>query len=378
MIIAFCLFKFFPYGGLSRDFLRIAKELRDRGHIIRVYVQKWDGDPIAGIEVIKLPCTRLTNHGRIKEYYKNLRLFLERSPVDIIFGFNKMPGLDYYFVADVCYEAKVSREKKGLAKFFYKLTSRYRTFSKYEQSVFGSKSQTHILFIHESQKNDYKYCFNIPCYRYNILSPGLNNSCRYDNYSEEEKLSFRKLIGAKSDNSLLIQVGSDFRRKGLDRTLIAISSLPSAILKKTKLLLIGKDDISAYKRLIRKLGLTDNLIFLNGLDSAELAISASDILLHPAYVENTGTVILESIALQTPVIVTENCGYAQHVKDSRSGIVLNSPFYQDEYNAALLRLLTDRSFYASCKVNAKTYTDKRDLYNMPIEIANLIEFYHNG
>ena len=37
MKLAFALFKYFPYGGLERDFLRIAKECQSRGHEIFVY-----------------------------------------------------------------------------------------------------------------------------------------------------------------------------------------------------------------------------------------------------------------------------------------------------------------------------------------------------
>ena len=46
MKVALCLFKYFPYGGLQRDFLRIAKELKARGHEIRVYVQSWQGESL--------------------------------------------------------------------------------------------------------------------------------------------------------------------------------------------------------------------------------------------------------------------------------------------------------------------------------------------
>ena len=46
--IAFCLFKYFPYGGLQRDFLRIALETQARGFNIRVYTLEWEGDLPAG------------------------------------------------------------------------------------------------------------------------------------------------------------------------------------------------------------------------------------------------------------------------------------------------------------------------------------------
>ena len=32
MIVAFCLYKYFPFGGLQRDFMRIAQTVAARGH----------------------------------------------------------------------------------------------------------------------------------------------------------------------------------------------------------------------------------------------------------------------------------------------------------------------------------------------------------
>ena len=44
MIVAFCLYKYFPFGGLQRDFMRIASTVATRGHHVRVYTQSWEGD----------------------------------------------------------------------------------------------------------------------------------------------------------------------------------------------------------------------------------------------------------------------------------------------------------------------------------------------
>lgn len=42
MIVAFCLYKYFPFGGLQRDFMRIAQTVAARGHHVRVYTQSWE------------------------------------------------------------------------------------------------------------------------------------------------------------------------------------------------------------------------------------------------------------------------------------------------------------------------------------------------
>jgi len=48
MRFALLLYKYFPYGGLQRDFHRFARELQQRGHQCRVYYISWQGEPLLG------------------------------------------------------------------------------------------------------------------------------------------------------------------------------------------------------------------------------------------------------------------------------------------------------------------------------------------
>ena len=48
MTLAFLLYKYFPYGGMQRDFMRFLEECQARGHEVRVYYINWQGDMPAG------------------------------------------------------------------------------------------------------------------------------------------------------------------------------------------------------------------------------------------------------------------------------------------------------------------------------------------
>lgn len=111
MVLAFCLYKYFPFGGLQRDFLRIAMACQARGHQIRVYTQSWEGERPEQFEIIIVPTSSGTNHGRNAQYCEWVMAHLKQHPAERIVGFNKMPELDVYFAADVCYAQKVAEEK---------------------------------------------------------------------------------------------------------------------------------------------------------------------------------------------------------------------------------------------------------------------------
>ena len=110
-VVAFCLFKYFPYGGLQRDFLRIALEAKKLGYRIRVYTLMWEGEIPTGFEVIIVPISALTNHSRYRRYHGWVSNHLSHWPVALVVGFNKMPGLDLYFAADPCFLEKADKQR---------------------------------------------------------------------------------------------------------------------------------------------------------------------------------------------------------------------------------------------------------------------------
>ncbi|MEF9672977.1 hypothetical protein QNM99_15205 [Pseudomonas sp. PCH446] len=91
MQLAFVLYKYFPFGGLQRDFMRIALECQQRGHQIRIYSLFWEGDIPPGFEVVMVPVKALFNHWRYAKFSAWVKADLAKRPVARLIGFNKMP-----------------------------------------------------------------------------------------------------------------------------------------------------------------------------------------------------------------------------------------------------------------------------------------------
>jgi len=68
MKITFLIYRYFPYGGQERDFLKIALEAVTRGHEVHAYVMNWQGETPARIQVHTVPSKGLTNISRYKNY----------------------------------------------------------------------------------------------------------------------------------------------------------------------------------------------------------------------------------------------------------------------------------------------------------------------
>ena len=368
MQLAFVLYKYFPFGGLQRDFLRIALECQARGHAIRVYTPIWEGEVPPGFDVRVAPVKALFNHHRNEKFSAWLAADLARDPVDRVVGFNKMPGLDVYYAADGCYEDKAQTLRAPI----YKRWGRYKHFADYERAVFAPESKTEILMISEVQQPLFVKHYATPAERFHLLPPGIAQDRRAPANAAEIRAEFRGEFQLADDDLLLVQIGSGFKTKGLDRSLKALAALPQALKKRTRLIAIGQDDPKSFLLQARTLGVSAQVEIMKGRSDIPRFLLGADLLIHPAYNENTGTVLLEAVVSGLPVLVSAVCGYAHYIAEADAGRVLTEPFAQDELNQCLAEMLADDAARARWSANGLAFADSADLYSMPQHAADVI------
>ena len=118
--------------------------------------------------------------------------------------------------------------------------------------------------------------------------------------------------------------------------------------------------------------MTSQVKFLGGRHDVPHFLLAADLLFHPAYHENTGTVLLEALASGLPVLTTESCGYAHYVIEANAGIVLPAPFRQSDCDLGLFEMLSSLE-RSSWKSNALSFADRADIYSLPERAVDFIE-----
>jgi UDP-glucose:(heptosyl)LPS alpha-1,3-glucosyltransferase len=367
MKLALTLFKYFPYGGLQRNFLAIAMELVRRGRSVTVYTGDWDGPRPNGLTIVEFTPSGLMNATRNRSVHRQLTERLKRDPADVVVGFNKMPGLDVYYAADTCFAAKAFEQKGPL----YRLTPRCSCSLEYEEAVFSQASSTEILLLSAVEGEIYKRRYATQPARFHLMPPGISRNRVRDEKSDELATLKRKEFGIGPEQKIVIFLGSDYKRKGLDRLLTAMAALPEACRHSTRLLIVGRDKRQRkYQALARRLGVADRAQFLGERDDIPGLLFASDLLVHPAYLENTGNVLLEAAVAGAPVICTGICGYSHYIRDNDLGRVIEEPFVQDSLDRALCQMLTEgRDWRDKCR----KFTETADLFSRPQRAAETIE-----
>ena len=369
MKLAFVLYKYFPFGGLQRNMLAIAKEAQQRGHQVTVYCTTWQGDKEKNINTQLIPSRGWSNASRMNKFSQDLSAVLLTESFDLVVGFNKWPGLDLYYAADSCFAYKAQRERG----FWYRMTARARCYQAFEAAVFGPDSDTEILEVSIQERDRFIEFYQTPPERFHALPPGISRDRAAPENWAEIRVEMRKELGVSEDQKLLLALGSGFRTKGLDRSISALKRLNEY---DARLLVIGDDNQQPFMKLAQQIQVQDRVTFLGGRSDIPALLQAGDVLVHPAYKENTGNVLLEAMIAGLPVITTDVCGYAHYVISAGMGEVIAAktterPFDEIEFASAIKRVLAkDTNTWHEL---GAAFARDSDIYHRPQVAVDIIQ-----
>lgn len=365
MQLAFAVFKYFRFGGMQRNMLAIAQACVERGHRVTIFTGNWEGDHPSGIAVKELAVSGLSNHRRNASFAEALAEQLVLQPMDLVVGFNRMPGLDIYYAGDSCFAAKAYQDRS----FLYRLTSRCRSSLAFERAVFSSQQSTDILLVSSAERAAFEQYYQTQAERFYAMPPGISRRCIAPDNAERLRTDTRRQLKVTDDEVLLLALGSGFKTKGLDRSIELLAALVKQ--RKARLLVVGQDKSAAFIAQAKRLGVADCVEFVGGRDDVPAILQAADLLLHPAYRENTGNVLIEAMVAGLPVIASRVCGYAHYIEDAEMGAVVEEPFDQAVFLSSVETVLSKPR--ADWQQRGKQFANTADVYSRPERAADAIE-----
>ncbi len=366
--IIFAATKYFDYGGLQRDLIRIALACQSRGHTVELITDKWESEQEKPFTVHEVHLKSLTNHEKNDELADQILNLAGKEHIDCVVGFNKMKGLDVYYAGDPCYSYTFSATKPKV----FRLLPRYKTLLRQEAEVFRPGIDADIIFIAHQEQQKFIDLYGTEPERINLLPPGINRTV-LDSYdaNDDEIKDIRRRFGVNDGNFMILMVGSSFHTKGVDRAIKAVAALPIELKKQCHLVVAGKGKTSFFKRLAKRHELQDQTHFTGVCDHVVKLYHAAHMLIHPAYSENTGTVIIEAMYCGLPVLATENCGFSTHLNTANAGMVCPVPFNQHQLNHMLNTMITSDK-HVCWKQNGIKYCQTHDVYSCIEKAADII------
>lgn len=349
MKLAFVIFRYFPFGGLQRDMLAIAQAAQTSGHQVSIFCQDWQGEKIAGIDVIEIKSTGFFNVAGVKNFVTAFQQQFQREQFDLLVGFNKMPGLDVYFAGDSCFAHKAYGERNWL----YRLAPRSRLYLAYENAVFAETCTTQILSLVASEQKQFVRYYATQPERFHMLPPGISVQHLACKDPRAARIALCHELGLSLDTKIIMCLGSGYKTKGVDISISAFAELTKITADKIVLVIVGKDDPYTYRQQAAQAGVEQQVFFLGPRSPVGDLLHAADVLLHPARKELAGNVILEAMLCGVPVVASHHCGYAHYVVEQNMGELIPA----NASPAAIAELVA-----ATLPVNADVWRKRAELF----------------
>ena len=233
--------------------------------------------------------------------------------------------------------------------------------SLYHQSVLALEKQQfavehfkQIIAVSNEVKRDIMAHYSVPERRISVLYNGVDQERFHPSLKAQWRARVRMAWGVPDQASVVLFVGSGFRRKGLDR-LLAVWNLPQ--FKEAYLLVVGEDARMRHYRARAKAVAGERIIFTGHQAAVEKYYGAADLVVLPSIQEAFGNVVLEGLACGIPVVVMRTVGAADVLQGAMAGGIVTVPDDPNELAAKIVDQLR-RSQELSCAPAARRLAER--------------------
>lgn len=154
---------------------------------------------------------------------------------------------------------------------------------------------------------------------------------------------------------VVLLIGNDWKKKGLDCLLRAAALLPDLPLR---LLVVGTDDAGIYRSAIAELRLEDRVRFEQPSPDVLRFYAAADLYAAPSLEDAFNLPVLEAMACGLPVVASASAGVAQFLQNGTNGFILQDARDAPALSNLLRRLCTDPDLRQRMSVAASATTSQ--------------------
>jgi UDP-glucose:(heptosyl)LPS alpha-1,3-glucosyltransferase len=200
---------------------------------------------------------------------------------------------------------------------------RYRQILQLSSRQFGGPVRMYIA-LSQMVARSFHLLHGLKSHQMRLIYNGVDVDVFSPHHREIWRNSIRRQLNVGQQEVLLLLVAHNLRLKGLPTTLRALAALLRDG-QQVKLLVVGGNRLSSFKRLSAKLGVADHVLFVGPVTDPVPYYSAADIFVHPTFYDPCSLVVLEAMASGLPVITSRFNGVSELMTQGIEGHVLQDP-----------------------------------------------------
>ena len=370
------------FGGPSVVCKEICRELSEAGHDVVVYTT--NADYPHGI--LDVPVNKPVSQGNYFIYYFSIQF------ESYLFSFNLLVNLFHHIKKyDIVHIHGLYRFPQTVAAYLarlYKIPYIITTHGSLEPFLYNQKRYFLAKRIHEmlvefpninkasgihcTSKQEKESIRNLNLKASGIVIPNGLDISVYNTLPSKGTFRKKNNLGKKK---LILHLGRIHFVKGLD---ILIKAFATVGRRRDDLhLILAGPDNDGYGEIVRSLilqeGVENNVTFTGTLSGMEklAALNDADIFVLPSYSESFGVAIIEAMACNLPVVISNRVNIWREIQDAGAGLVTSCD--ADEVAMALKCLLDDVSIRFRMGVRGRAAA--KEQYAWPRIVDQMTQVY---
>lgn len=343
--IAVLIKRFLRTGGAEKYAMEVVRRLA-MDHEVHVFAHEWIFDGPESITFHKIP--RICH----KPAWVNQLFFAYfcRNAVaagfDVVHSFEKVPTFDVMTVQSPCFKSPELRQLGRWRRFLdvvgTALSPRKLAWRWLEARQFAEDGRRVIIAVAEKVKRNVQDCYGLPDDYFCLAYTGVEVPKIALGYSRQESDAMRAQLGLSADDVVVLFVGTEFKRKGLDALLQAFALVPRG---RFKLLVAGGGGgkLDYYKTLTDKMQLGSEVRFLGLVQEIERVYPIADLYILPTLADPCPLAPLEAMAagIATIMSASDFNGSAELIRNGEA-LLLSDPHDPREIVDVLMKLTDNR------------------------------------
>lgn len=288
-------------------------------------------------------------------FFRGLDRRIEEFDIIHIHGLYRFPQAIAAYLARKRQIPYIVRPHGSLDPFLYH-NKRHRRMKRLYERIIEFPSLNRATAIHYTTQEEQELVRELGLQVPGVLLPNGIHTKRFD--LDGPRGVFRRQHGLESKKVILFFGRINFK-KGLD-ILVDAFALLAAEMDDVHLVIAGPDNESygkKVKRWLREKGVQDKVVFTGMLVDAEAqsVLRDADVFVLPSYSENFGNSVVEAMAMELPVVISDRVNIWREVDEANAGLIIGCNV--DDLRRALQVLLQDKRKRRTMGENGRKLTE---------------------
>ena len=338
--IAVLIRRFITTGGAEKYAVEVTKRLA-KSHDVHVFAQEWTSFPQSHITFHRIP-RPLSRPNFINQLFFSFftRRIIDPS-FDIIHSHERVTRFDVLTVHCPCYRGFITEQKNqwGKIKAWISVCTspRHMAYLWLERKQFSYKKNRRFIAVSDKVKKDVQRNYPLPDDYFHLAYPGVDMDQYNSERAKQWRIQQRSRLGISDDEMVILFVGTEFKRKGLDTLLTAYTHLPK---HKTRLVIAGGGDSKRYTARAQALGVLDRVTFLGLVSDMGPIYAMSDVYVLPTLSDPYAMAPIEAMVFNVPTITScpKFAGSSENIRHGEA-LLINNPQDPEEIAKAMVYLM---------------------------------------